>query len=57
MAARSPQAVKDALTAADALPMATSDEMAGVALFLASDDAASMAGAVVLANGGRFTVA
>jgi NAD(P)-dependent dehydrogenase (short-subunit alcohol dehydrogenase family) len=57
MAARSPQAVKDALTAADALPMATSDEMAGVALFLASDDAASIAGAVLLANGGRFTVA
>jgi NAD(P)-dependent dehydrogenase (short-subunit alcohol dehydrogenase family) len=57
MAARSPQAVKDALTAANALPMATADEMAGVALFLASDDAANLAGAVVLANGGRFTAA
>jgi NAD(P)-dependent dehydrogenase (short-subunit alcohol dehydrogenase family) len=57
MAARSPQAVKEALGGANALPMATADEMAGVALFLASDAAASIAGAVVLANGGRFTVA
>lgn len=57
MAARSPQAVKDALTAANALPMATPDEMAGIAAFLASDDAAGLAGAIVLANGGRFTVA
>jgi 3-oxoacyl-[acyl-carrier protein] reductase len=57
MAARSPQAVKDALTAANALPMATPDEMAGIAAFLASDDATNLAGAIVLANGGRFTVA
>jgi NAD(P)-dependent dehydrogenase (short-subunit alcohol dehydrogenase family) len=57
MAARSPQAVKDALTAANALPMATPDEMASIAAFLASDDAATLAGAIVLANGGRFTVA
>ena len=57
MAARSPKAVKDALTAANALPMATPDEIAGVAAFLASEDAANVAGAIVLANGGRFTVA
>ena len=57
MAARSPQVVKDALTAANALPMATPDEMAGIAAFLASDDATNLAGAIVLANGGRFTVA
>ena len=57
MAARSPQALKDALTAADALPMATPEQIAGVALFLVGDDAATVAGEVVLANGGRFTAA
>ena len=57
MAARSPQALKDALTAADALPMATPEQIAGVALFLAGDDAATVAGEVVLANGARFTAA
>jgi len=57
MAARSPQVLKDALTAADALPMATPEQIAAVALFLASDDAATIAGAIMLANGGRFTAA
>ncbi|MCZ0998266.1 SDR family oxidoreductase [Streptomyces mirabilis] len=37
-------------------PYATPEEIADVALFLAGDAAANLVGAVLLANGGRFTV-
>jgi 3-oxoacyl-[acyl-carrier protein] reductase len=33
----------------------TSEEIADIALFLASDAAVNLVGAVLLANGGRFT--
>jgi len=56
MAARGPAVVRDSLTDPRVRPYATPEEIAAVALFLASDEAANLVGAVLLANGGRFTV-
>ncbi|WP_326758015.1 SDR family oxidoreductase [Streptomyces phaeochromogenes] len=56
MAARTPAALRQDLDDPRVRPYATAGEIADVALFLASDEAANLVGAVVLANGGRFTV-
>ncbi|MEU5262925.1 SDR family NAD(P)-dependent oxidoreductase [Amycolatopsis sp. NPDC021455] len=55
MAARTPDALRRAFTESGGGAYATPDEIADVALFLAGEGAANLAGAVVLANGGRFT--
>jgi 3-oxoacyl-[acyl-carrier protein] reductase len=55
MAARTPAALRAGNADPRARPYATPDEIADVALFLASEAAANLAGAVLLANGGRFT--
>jgi 3-oxoacyl-[acyl-carrier protein] reductase len=57
MAARTPEVLRAGFTDPRVRPYATPEEIADVALFLASDFAANLAGAVLLANGGRFTVA
>jgi 3-oxoacyl-[acyl-carrier protein] reductase len=56
MAARTPEVLKAAAPGSAVTRYASADEMAGLALFLASDDAVNAVGAVLLANGGRFTV-
>lgn len=56
MAARTPEVLRNALTGPLTRPYATPDEIADIVLFLASEAAANVVGAVVLANGGRFTV-
>jgi 3-oxoacyl-[acyl-carrier protein] reductase len=53
MAARTPPALR--ASNAGGGRYASPEEIADVALFLASDAAANLAGAVLLANGGRFT--
>ncbi|MFC9427726.1 SDR family NAD(P)-dependent oxidoreductase [Streptomyces sp. NPDC056987] len=55
MAARTPAALRSDLTDPGVRPYATPEEIADIALFLASDAAANLVGAVLLANGGRFT--
>ncbi|MER5177307.1 SDR family NAD(P)-dependent oxidoreductase [Streptomyces sp. NPDC002896] len=55
MAARTPAALRTGLADARVRPYATPEEIADIALFLASDAAANLVGAVLLANGGRFT--
>ncbi len=54
MAARTPAALKQAF--ADTRPYATPEEIANVAVFLAGEESSNLVGAVLLANGGRFTV-
>ncbi|MER5427813.1 SDR family NAD(P)-dependent oxidoreductase [Streptomyces sp. NPDC002588] len=56
MAARTPAALRQGFAGPGARPYATPEEIADIALFLASDEAANLVGAVLLANGGRFTV-
>ncbi|MGW1025347.1 SDR family NAD(P)-dependent oxidoreductase [Streptomyces sp. NPDC002577] len=56
MAARTPAALRTDLGDTRVRPYATPEEIADIALFLASDAAANLVGAVLLANGGRFTV-
>jgi NAD(P)-dependent dehydrogenase (short-subunit alcohol dehydrogenase family) len=51
MAARTPAALREAFTGAYATP----DEIADIAVFLASEQSSNLVGAVLLANGGRFT--
>jgi NAD(P)-dependent dehydrogenase (short-subunit alcohol dehydrogenase family) len=53
MAARTPDALRRAFAG---LPYATPEQIADVAVFLAGEKSSNVAGAVVLANGGRFTV-
>jgi NAD(P)-dependent dehydrogenase (short-subunit alcohol dehydrogenase family) len=55
MAARTPDTLRQAFTDPRVRPYATAQEIAEVALFLAGDGAANLVGAVLLANGGRFT--
>ncbi|WP_051857618.1 SDR family NAD(P)-dependent oxidoreductase [Streptomyces cellulosae] len=55
MAARTPQALRTGFADPRVRPYATPEEIADIALFLASDAAANLVGAVLLANGGRFT--
>jgi 3-oxoacyl-[acyl-carrier protein] reductase len=56
MAARTPDALRRAFTESGGGAYATPEEIADVALFLAGEGASNLAGSVVLANGGRFTV-
>ncbi|MGW6099538.1 SDR family NAD(P)-dependent oxidoreductase [Streptomyces sp. NPDC055157] len=55
MAARTPEVLRTGFADPRVRPYATAEEMADIALFLASDAAANLVGAVLLANGGRFT--
>ncbi|MFZ3572728.1 SDR family NAD(P)-dependent oxidoreductase [Streptomyces sp. BH097] len=57
MAARTPAALRAGFADPRVRPYATAGEIADIALFLASDAAANLVGAVLLANGGRFTAA
>ena len=56
MAARTPAVLRRGFADPGVRAYATPEEIADVALFLASEEAANLVGAVVLANGGRFTV-
>jgi NAD(P)-dependent dehydrogenase (short-subunit alcohol dehydrogenase family) len=56
MAARTPAALRRGFADPRVRPYATPEEIADIALFLASEEAANLVGAVLLANGGRFTV-
>jgi len=55
MAARTPEPLRHSLSDGRVRPYASPDEIADIALFLAGDGAANLVGAVLLANGGRFT--
>ena len=55
MARRTPEILKRAAPGSAVARYATADEMAGLALFLASEEAVNVVGGVLLANGGRFT--
>ncbi|MGW5861110.1 SDR family NAD(P)-dependent oxidoreductase [Streptomyces sp. NPDC055239] len=55
MAARTPPELRSGFADPRVRPYATPEEIADIALFLASDAAANLVGAVLLANGGRFT--
>ncbi|WP_425826495.1 SDR family NAD(P)-dependent oxidoreductase [Streptomyces fractus] len=57
MAARTPEVLRAGFADPRVRPYATPEEIADIALFLASDAAANLVGAVLLANGGRFTAA
>lgn len=55
MAQRTPEILKQATPGSTVDRYASAAEMAGLALFLASDAAINVVGATLLANGGRFT--
>lgn len=55
MAARTPAALRESMAGSQVRPYATADEIADVALFLAGEGSTNLAGAILLANGGRFT--
>jgi 3-oxoacyl-[acyl-carrier protein] reductase len=55
MAERTPDILRRAAPGSSVSRYASADEMAGLALFLASDEAVNGVGGVLLANGGRFT--
>jgi NAD(P)-dependent dehydrogenase (short-subunit alcohol dehydrogenase family) len=55
MAARTPAALRRGFDDPRVRPYATPEEIADIALFLVSDEAVNLVGAVLLANGGRFT--
>ncbi|MGW1608243.1 SDR family NAD(P)-dependent oxidoreductase [Streptomyces sp. NPDC002285] len=55
MAAHTPAVLREGFAGPRVRPYAAPEEIADVALFLASDTAANLVGAVLLANGGRFT--
>ena len=55
MAARTPTALRRGFTDPRVRPYATPEEIADIALFLSGEEAANLVGAVLLANGGRFT--
>lgn len=56
MAGRTPPAVRAAMAATGALGYASADELADNICYLASPGASNVVGAVLLSNGGRFTV-
>ncbi|QYJ03575.1 SDR family NAD(P)-dependent oxidoreductase [Nocardioides panacisoli] len=56
MAARTPAAVRAAMEAAGAIGYASAEDLADSICYLASPGAANVVGAVLLSNGGRFTV-
>ncbi|WP_234357085.1 SDR family NAD(P)-dependent oxidoreductase [Streptomyces sp. NBRC 110028] len=55
MAARTPEVPRTGFADPRVRPYATPEEIADIALFLAGDAAVNLVGAVLLANGGRFT--
>lgn len=55
MAARTPEVLRSGFADPRVRPYATPEEIADIALFLASEASANLVGAVLLANGGRFT--
>ncbi|HTJ70427.1 MAG TPA: SDR family NAD(P)-dependent oxidoreductase [Actinospica sp.] len=56
MAARTPAAVREAMAAEGPVGYASAEELADNILYLASPGASNVVGAVLLSNGGRFTV-
>jgi NAD(P)-dependent dehydrogenase (short-subunit alcohol dehydrogenase family) len=56
MAERTPAALRATMSDQRVPPYARPEQIAEIALFIASADASNLVGAVVLANGGRFTV-
>jgi 3-oxoacyl-[acyl-carrier protein] reductase len=56
MAARTPAAVRRAMAAAGPVGYASPEELADNILYLASPGSSNVVGAVLLSNGGRFTV-
>lgn len=56
MAGRTPASVREALAATGAVGFASAEELADNILYLASPGASNVIGAVLLSNGGRFTV-
>ncbi|WP_248963333.1 SDR family NAD(P)-dependent oxidoreductase [Sphaerisporangium perillae] len=56
MAARTPAAVRQAMAASGPVGYASPDELADNILYLASPGASNVVGAVLLSNGGRFTI-
>lgn len=56
MASRTPASVRAAMEATGALGYASADELADNICYLASPGASNVVGAVLLSNGGRFTV-
>jgi 3-oxoacyl-[acyl-carrier protein] reductase len=56
MAARTPASVREAMAATGPVGYASPDELADNILYLASPGASNVVGAVLLSNGGRFTV-
>lgn len=56
MAARTPAAVRQAMEASGEIGYATAEDLADNICYLASPGAANLVGAVLLSNGGRFTV-
>lgn len=56
MAARTPAAVRDAMEKSGAIGYASADDLADSICYLASPGAKNVVGAVLLSNGGRFTV-
>lgn len=56
MAARTPAAVRQAMASSGAIGYATAEDLADNICYLASPGAANVVGAVLLSNGGRFTV-
>lgn len=56
MAARTPESVRKRMNEGSAFGYATAEQLADNILYLASDQATNVVGAVLLSNGGRFTV-
>ncbi|GAA1724339.1 SDR family NAD(P)-dependent oxidoreductase [Aeromicrobium alkaliterrae] len=56
MAGRTPASVREAMAASGAVGYASPEELADNILYLASPGASNVIGAVLLSNGGRFTV-
>lgn len=56
MAARTPEAVRKRMNSGSAFGYATAEQLSESILYLASEHASNIVGAVLLSNGGRFTV-
>jgi len=56
MAARTPESVRARMNQGGAFGYATAEQLSESILYLASDRASNVVGAVLLSNGGRFTV-
>lgn len=56
MAARTPESVRKQMNEGSAFGYATAEQLADNIMYLASEQASNVVGAVLLSNGGRFTV-